>query len=148
MSSAEESAAWRVKNPERYRELAQRNYLANKPALNVRRVKNRRTWRAQNPEASREQRWREQGIKDASWEMYDAKYKAQDGKCALCRISAPPHSRKGLFLDHDHSTGLPRELLCANCNTGLGMFKDDFALVAAALNYMTPEYGGMGSGCI
>ncbi|NAS22494.1 hypothetical protein GT755_12455 [Herbidospora sp. NEAU-GS84] len=36
---------------------------------------------------------------------------AHDGRCAACRLT-----NERLFLDHDHSTGLVRGLLCRSCN--------------------------------
>lgn len=41
-----------------------------------------------------------------------------------------------LVVDHDHTTGAVRGLLCSACNTGIGHLKDDPAVVAAALHYL------------
>ena len=43
------------------------------------------------------------------------------GKCQSCGSS----SRK-LCIDHNHETKKPRGLLCHNCNTALGLLKDEF----------------------
>ena len=43
----------------------------------------------------------------------DRLYSDQEGKCAICRS---PKSLEELEVDHDHSTGRPRGLLCKNCN--------------------------------
>jgi len=53
---------------------------------------------------------------------YAAMYKAQNGLCACCGTPGKER-RKGwrrLNLDHCHETGKIRDLLCANCNLGLG----------------------------
>lgn len=42
-----------------------------------------------------------------------------------------------LFVDHCHSTAVVRGLLCSNCNSGLGYFKDSAALMKAAVKYLT-----------
>jgi len=64
-------------------------------------------------------------------EQWDAMYVAQEGKCAVCRASDCK-----LILDHCHSTGRVRELLCLNCNSGIGKLGDDPVRVAAALKYL------------
>lgn len=63
------------------------------------------------------------------WEMFDR----QGGLCAICRNQ--PDWRR-LAVDHDHVTGAVRGLLCSQCNTGLGFFKDDPELVQVALCYL------------
>ncbi|MGY5883212.1 endonuclease VII domain-containing protein [Modestobacter lacusdianchii] len=60
----------------------------------------------------------------------------QGGLCGLCR-AAPAH-----HVDHDHATGAVRDLLCFNCNGGLGQFKDDPALLRAAARYVEAHSAG------
>lgn len=55
--------------------------------------------------------------------------------CAICG-GRDPVSGKALAIDHDHSTGRVRGLLCIRCNTALGSFKDDAALLVGALAYL------------
>jgi hypothetical protein len=67
---------------------------------------------------------------------YDALYKAQGGKCYICRRSTGKARR--LAVDHDHKTGEVRGLLCKPCNRyGLGMFAhDDVELLKRAVAYL------------
>jgi len=59
----------------------------------------------------------------------------QNGKCAICANSPDPKKRF-LDIDHDHKSGKVRELLCTNCNTGLGRFRDDPDILIKAVNYL------------
>lgn len=49
-------------------------------------------------------------------------YDQQNGLCMICnnKMILP----RGCYVDHDHSTGKVRDLLCAKCNTGLGYFEN------------------------
>jgi hypothetical protein len=55
---------------------------------------------------------------------------ASGGFCALCGREEP------LSVDHDHETGAIRGMLCRTCNTGLGCFRDDTALLDEAKKYL------------
>jgi hypothetical protein len=74
-------------------------------------------------------------------------WKAQKGKCAICRIIIPDP-----FVDHCWVSRLVRGLLCRKCNSGLGWFEDDpLKLRAAAeyvesLPYAVPYIGGKRTG--
>ena len=67
---------------------------------------------------------------------YDALYKAQGGRCAICRTATGKARR--LAVDHDHKTGEVRGLLCKPCNRyGLGMFaRDDAEIFDRAADYL------------
>jgi hypothetical protein len=60
----------------------------------------------------------------------DVMLEAQRGLCAICRAAPAVH------VDHDHATDAVRELLCFNCNGGLGQFRDDPAVLRAAADYV------------
>jgi hypothetical protein len=68
-------------------------------------------------------------------EQYDIAHTEQGGLCAICK---QPESAKGkrLSADHNHKTGIPRKLLCGECNIGLGKYKDDPLLLEAAAAYI------------
>lgn len=62
---------------------------------------------------------------------YSKRYNDQSGRCAICQT---PHPL--LVIDHCHSTGAVRELLCPACNLGLGFFKDNRAYLRNAMDYL------------
>lgn len=58
-------------------------------------------------------------------EQYLSMYKKQQGRCGICENRLYSKRYKAFAVDHNHETGRIRGLLCTNCNTGLGLFKDD-----------------------
>lgn len=70
-------------------------------------------------------------------EQYNELYLNQDYKCAICGVHEQDTQRKKLVVDHCHVTGNVRGLLCNNCNSGLGLFKDDVGLLNKAKRYLT-----------
>ena len=59
----------------------------------------------------------------------------QHGCCAICKNN---FEASGITpnIDHCHSSGAVRGLLCASCNKGLGNFNDNAALLERALDYL------------
>ena len=55
----------------------------------------------------------------------------QNSKCAICQIETTK-----LFVDHCHTTGNIRELLCHGCNTGIGLFKENKTSLQNAIQYL------------
>lgn len=73
---------------------------------------------------------------------YEAMLASQGGNCAICGGQHTPEDRwksglKNLRVDHDHTTGRVRGLLCFHCNTGLGHFRDSPELLSEALAYLS-----------
>lgn len=60
-------------------------------------------------------------------------YSKQKNCCKICGNKFP---YKNLCVDHNHKTGEIRGLLCSNCNSGLGMFKDSIAYLLKAVGYL------------
>jgi hypothetical protein len=87
---------------------------------------------------AKQRKWRAAGV-DAT--RYQEMLREQNGVCAICAqpertadgLSGKP---KDLAVDHDHATGAVRALLCSACNTAIGLFNDDVALLAKAQSYV------------
>jgi hypothetical protein len=69
-----------------------------------------------------------------SFAEYQRLYAAQNGRCRICKQK----EKKGrlLSLDHSHKTQEVRGLLCRNCNSGLGLFKDSVKRLKRAIKYL------------
>jgi hypothetical protein len=66
-----------------------------------------------------------------SLEDFENILELQDGVCRICKR---PDRR--LCVDHDHTTGKVRGILCATCNKGLGLFQDNENLMKEAAKYI------------
>ena len=93
-----------------------------------------RTWRKANPDKHRDHvkkttLKRRYGL---SLEQFNQMIIAQDGLCAICSNDIADYP----YVDHNHVTGNVRKLLCMNCNSGLGQFKDSPELLQKAVDYL------------
>lgn len=102
-----------------------------------------RAWADANRDAFEEARLRShlKRLFHITLEEYDAMWKAQGECCAICR--KPPEDSRGFrpHVDHCHSTGKVRGILCGLCNKGLGMFRDDLVVVQQAARYLEQHEG-------
>lgn len=72
---------------------------------------------------------------------YEAMMVAQACVCAICekpetRVDNRTKAPTRLAVDHCHSTGKVRGLLCSMCNKGIGHLKDDIQLLRNAIPYL------------
>ena len=67
---------------------------------------------------------------------YDKILTNQNNACAICGTTTDK-SPKPLFVDHCHTSGKIRGLLCQYCNTGLGHFKDNRINLLKAVDYLS-----------
>jgi hypothetical protein len=63
---------------------------------------------------------------------------SQGGVCAICKTDQPD-DKNGWHVDHDHSTGAARGVLCRPCNLGLGFFKDSIESLGRAAEYLNGD---------
>lgn len=72
-------------------------------------------------------------------ERYNELVLQQDGKCAICKeleTTVINGSLTSLAVDHDHTTGRVRGLLCCKCNRALGLMKDSVEILESAKEYL------------
>lgn len=135
-----------------------RNYWATNDVQREKRRAEHREWKKKNPNYMRDWMRKARELDPEKYRLvfrkanlkrqykitiadYDALYDKQDGKCAICEER---HERAGLssqrtgilVIDHCHKKGDVRELLCANCNAGIGMFGDDVRRLERAVLYL------------
>ncbi len=71
---------------------------------------------------------------------YNGMLAEQEGKCKICgKVGTGlggQTTRMPLVVDHNHTTGEVRGLLCNSCNTGLGMFKENTEALMNAISYL------------
>lgn len=72
------------------------------------------------------------GLDASDW---DELFQKQGGRCAICGTDQVS-PRRGWHTDHDHEAGAVRGILCPGCNVGLGHFREDPKILAAAIEYL------------
>jgi hypothetical protein len=68
-------------------------------------------------------------------EEYEDMLLSQECSCKICKRHHTTFSRN-LCVDHCHTTGKIRGLLCNNCNSGLGKYEDNISFLEAAITYL------------
>lgn len=111
------------------KEWSRQYYLKNKDKVDARNKK----WKTENTEYYRKKLlWTRYRLTP---EDYDRMVLEQQGNCKICGIHQDD-LKLNLHVDHCHTTGKIRGLLCENCNRGLGMFKDNQDLLQKAKEYL------------
>lgn len=80
-------------------------------------------------------------------EEYQQMLTSQNGRCAICSRTPQETGRRRngsqrLSVDHDHASGRVRGLLCASCNTMLGMARDEADVLRSAAEYLSQAVVG------
>jgi hypothetical protein len=145
--STRASAEWKKRNPEKNRE-AQRRWHAAHPEWSKERAKRyyqkhkerlnkgHAEYNSRNP-VKRMNYYRKHKF-GMPYGTYEAMLAAQDGVCAICG-SADPKRRgtQNFCVDHCHTTGKVRGLLCYSCNTALGHLNDDPEKIRKLISYLS-----------
>lgn len=74
-------------------------------------------------------------------EEYEQMLERQNHSCAICKIVPKSTNKRGLCIDHCHTTGVVRGLLCNNCNSLLGNAKEKASTLIAACAYLNSPVG-------
>lgn len=93
---------------------------------------NQRYWVNASVKQKTKVRLRQYGL---TVDAYEAMLAGQGGRCLICR-RAFSDGKVISHIDHDHKTGNVRGILCHSCNCGLGHFREDIAVMVAAIKYL------------
>jgi hypothetical protein len=131
------------KDPEARKKYHQEYYRKNKEKLDA----YKQQWKAENPEKSKKhqttytdkskekrQIWQREYRYGLSHEVFTKMLEEQSGSCKICERL---FEGTKVFVDHCHSTGSVRGLLCPSCNTALGLIKDNLLWLQRAKTYLT-----------
>jgi len=58
----------------------------------------------------------------------------QKNHCAICGNKFK--GTRDMHLDHDHSTGQTRQVLCNHCNTAIGLVEEDIVILTNMISYL------------
>ena len=119
---------WRLANPEKFAETCAAYYRRNRKS----RAAYGREWMKRNPHKKREYALkRRYAMTQAD---FDAMLVRQNNACAIC-LRPFKKSPKAPHIDHCHTTGKVREILCGGCNIVLGHMERP-GFVESALRYL------------
>lgn len=124
------NAGQRVKrwvNPEERRRKQREYYYKNREWIS----KKNKEYRQRNPEVVKNNKLKKTfGI---TLEEYTKILTEQGGVCAVCKKSP---QTKYLAVDHCHKSERIRGLLCAQCNTALGLLQDSLEIIQRLAEYV------------
>ena len=96
------------------------------------------TWRSNNREyhISRQRQYQLKNNYNITEEDYNKLLIKQNYSCAICGTKTPTGKWKVFAVDHNHTTGKVRGLLCNECNRGIGLLKDSLTIISSAYSYL------------
>lgn len=137
---------WAIENPDKIKKTNKEMYEKNREE----RILKQREWslnnkekiskakaiyRIRHPELSREWTLKKHGL---TMDDFNNMILNQKNRCGICYKSFAKRSE--VKIDHNHTTGMVRGLLCNHCNTALGFTLDDIEILKSMILYLE-KYG-------
>ena len=72
-----------------------------------------------------------------NWQDWLRIRERQGGKCAICGTALCKTPSHRTHTDHCHETGQVRGILCTQCNTGIGSFRESLVTLQSAVSYLS-----------
>lgn len=137
MTTREQKRRWHEEHKELGKQRAKQYRLDHPEWAKEMNKKHSKTWRQRFPEKAKalaskqafKRKLRKYGL---SVEQYQYMLNTQQGKCAICG-QIPPD---GLVIDHNHSTGKVRGLLCNAHNVAVGMVQENLQTAQQLVAYI------------
>lgn len=131
---------YNAKNRERNREVRKKYWETHREQAR----QTQRKWYNNNPACRREHVWKTSGIDMRYWsyDKYIEMFKNQNGKCRGCGYKLVLSKREisedscVAHVDHDHTNGRVRGLLCRGCNQALGNVEDNMETLIHLVDYL------------
>lgn len=128
------TASYRAANPEKIAEQKKR-IREERPHIAAAYAK---AYRLRNPEQHKET-YKRQNLKKYGLtpELKAEMCEGQNGCCAICGNLFK--DARDTHVDHNHSTGIVRGILCSRCNLVLGHAKDSQIILRSAIKYLKKQ---------
>jgi len=133
---------WILEHPDRIREHSRRSRIKHRAQIK----QYQRRWAEKNKEKLRLQRQQYyranrthilHRVREHAFGLPTGSYQHILTICGNnCQVCGKLRSKKGLALDHDHTTKHIRGLLCCECNSGIGLLQDNPDLLEKAARYL------------
>jgi len=68
-------------------------------------------------------------------EQWFGLFERQGNRCGCCGRTEPA-SKRGWHVDHDHTTGKVRGIVCHGCNMMIGAARDSVDVLASGIDYL------------
>jgi hypothetical protein len=101
------------------------------------RIASSKKWQKAHPEHVKSvyRRYHLMKYYDMTPEEFDLLFLSQDKRCAICK-NPEPDGKHPWHIDHSHTTGAVRGILCSRCNLLLGHAKDNVETLRSAIAYL------------
>lgn len=143
-----ETKKYRDKNPEKIKEINRNQYLLRREE----RIKKQSEWAKNNKDkidAAKKRRLEKDPEYNRRWLLkkyglsksdFNKMMLAQNNSCWICSITFKTNS--DAKIDHCHNTNIVRGLLCSNCNTAIGLVKENIKTLRIMIDYLKNNKNG------
>lgn len=136
----EASRLWKKNNPDKVKAHRKNSYISSKKWKEDNRDKmvgyRKRYYKKLTPEQRK--KWMLNRLYGLSVEQFMEMLSNQGGVCGIC---GGVTLNKSLSVDHNHTTGQVRGLLCHRCNTAIGLLNEDVEIMYKVIKYLD-HYNG------